>query len=460
MKKLFLFIISCMLASTVTVEAQNMGDRWSLGFGFAGRDFTGLPEFKAPASYADMLSAYTVQLNRYLNPAFDAGLQASFAPWKTPDGQPVNNLKDIEALLKLKLINGDWYEPRAMIVPYIQAGFGAAFAGSEVGIHPFVPAGVGFKIQSISAVSLDAFANYHLGLGDLGNYVTIGGGVNLGFGGGKIDDEPKPIIIEKPIDTDGDGIVDKDDDCPNESGLATFNGCPDTDQDGVADKDDNCPEVAGLISLKGCPEEIKDSDGDGIADEYDECPNVAGLATFKGCPDTDGDGIIDKEDDCPDIAGLKEFNGCVDTDGDGIRDKDDRCPDVIGVADMQGCPEIKEEIKAQLERITKSVKFKTGSAELLESSKTILDEIVSVMEEYPEYSMRISGHTDNVGDASKNQKLSEERAAACKSYLQSKGVDLNRMESAGYGESKPKNSNDTAAGKAENRRVEFELFVQ
>jgi len=345
-------------------------------------------------------------------------------------------------------------------MPYLQAGFGAAFPGSEVGIQPFVPAGLGFKLKSESPVSIDAFANYHLGLGDLGNYVSLGGALNFGFGGGETNDKPEPIPFEMPVDTDGDGIADKDDDCPNESGLATFNGCPDKDQDGVADKDDNCPEVPGLISLKGCPEEVKDSDGDGVADEFDDCPNVAGLATFKGCPDTDGDGIIDKDDDCPQIAGLEEFNGCIDSDGDGIRDIDDRCPNVVGVADMQGCPEVKEEVIEKLEKITKSVKFKTGSDELLDSSKKILDEIVSIMEEYPEYSMRISGHTDDVGDAAKNQKLSEERAASCKAYLQSKGIDLNRMEDAGYGESKPLKKNDSAANRAENRRVEFELFVQ
>jgi len=118
------------------------------------------------------------------------------------------------------------------------------------------------------------------------------------------------------------------------------------------------------------------------------------------------------------------------------------------------------EVKEWLERITKSVKVKTGRDELLASSKTILDEIVSIMEEYPESSMRISGHTDDVGDATKNQTLSEDRAASCKTYLQSKGIDLNRMEDAGFGESQPKVPNTSAANRAENRRVEFELFVK
>jgi hypothetical protein len=91
-------------------------------------------------------------------------------------------------------------------------------------------------------------------------------------------------------DTDGDGIFDKDDACPDVAGLKEFNGCPDTDGDGIQDSADSCPDVAGLAALNGCP----DTDGDGIADKDDECPNEAGPVSLKGCPDTDGDGVADK----------------------------------------------------------------------------------------------------------------------------------------------------------------------
>jgi OOP family OmpA-OmpF porin len=452
---LLLFISILMI---LPVQGQNKDNRWNVGYGFAFRDFSGLPDFSAPSSR--MLPAYTLQVGRYLNKALDVGLQGSLAPFPTSTDQPFDNLKDVGALLKLKIINGDWAEGRAALMPYLQTGFGAAFAGPENDIFTFLPAGLGVKVQSRAPVSLDVFANYHIGLGDLPSYVTLGGGINFAFGGGAVEEEPEEEPIEMPKDTDGDGIVDADDDCPNQAGLATFKGCPDTDGDGVADKDDNCPEVVGLISLQGCPEEKPDSDGDGIIDEDDDCPNAAGLATYRGCPDTDEDGIIDKEDDCPEIAGLPEFDGCPDSDGDGIRDIDDRCPEVAGVAEMQGCPEVEEEVKEKLARVTKNVKFKTGSDELLESSKTILNEIVSIMEEYPEYSLKIDGHTDNVGDDVKNQTLSESRARACLLYLQEKGVDLNRMEAAGYGEEIPIGDNNTAAGRAQNRRVDFELFVK
>lgn len=120
---------------------------------------------------------------------------------------------------------------------------------------------------------------------------------------GSDDSDP---IVQADIDTDGDGVSDKDDTCPNEAGLAALAGCPDADADGVADKDDTCPDEAGLANLGGCP----DADGDGIADKDDTCPNEAGLAALDGCPDADGDGITDADDTCPNEAGTVDLDGC------------------------------------------------------------------------------------------------------------------------------------------------------
>ncbi|MGK0385672.1 MAG: OOP family OmpA-OmpF porin, partial [Patiriisocius sp.] len=138
-------------------------------------------------------------------------------------------------------------------------------------------------------------------------------------------------------DTDGDGIYDVDDECPETPGLAEFNGCPDTDLDGIEDRQDDCPNTPGLAEFNGCP----DTDGDGISDPKDACPTVAGLASMNGCPDTDGDGITDADDACPTVAGPKANKGCPwpDTDGDGVLDKDDECPAVAGTVAMKGCPE-------------------------------------------------------------------------------------------------------------------------
>ncbi|MFN8395385.1 MAG: DUF5723 family protein [Bacteroidia bacterium] len=139
----------------------------------------------------------------------------------------------------------------------------------------------------------------------------------------------------KPKDMDHDGIPDKDDACPADSGLVEFQGCPDRDGDKIIDKNDVCPDVPGLAQFSGCP----DTDGDGIVDSSDVCVDIPGLAEFQGCPDKDGDKIPDKDDACPDEAGPKETNGCPDRDRDGVLDSQDLCPDKPGPAEHKGCPD-------------------------------------------------------------------------------------------------------------------------
>jgi OmpA-OmpF porin, OOP family len=259
-------------------------------------------------------------------------------------------------------------------------------------------------------------------------------------------------------DKDGDSIMDMEDDCPDVKGIAAFKGCPDTDNDGIKDADDKCPREAGPANNGGCP--IRDRDGDGIEDKDDKCPDAKGPVATAGCPDRDSDGVADKDDACPDKKGDSAHKGCPDTDGDGIYDNDDRCPEKAGVAALKGCPEIKKEDKAKLERAIKLVQFESGKDVLLAKSYPVLDEVVSVMNQYTEYSLNIAGHTDNQGDDKLNQSLSERRAKRCYDYLVSKGVAAGRMAHAGYGETKPVGDNKTAAGREQNRRVEFELYVK
>lgn len=259
-------------------------------------------------------------------------------------------------------------------------------------------------------------------------------------------------------DTDGDNITDADDACPTVAGLAAFRGCPDTDNDGITDADDSCPREAGPASNNGCP--ILDKDGDGILDKDDACPTEVGVTSGRGCPDRDGDSVVDREDACPDKPGSPMHRGCPDTDGDGVYDNDDRCPDKPGTVALRGCPEIKKEDKAKLERAIKLVQFESGKATLLQKSYAVLDEVVSVMNAYPEYSLNIFGHTDSQGDDKMNLDLSKRRAKACYDYLVSKGVSTGRIASEGFGESQPVATNINAAGRAQNRRVVFELLVK
>ncbi len=258
-------------------------------------------------------------------------------------------------------------------------------------------------------------------------------------------------------DTDADGISDNDDECPNMAGPQSNRGCPDDDRDndGVRDADDDCPDIAGLVTNNGCPQ--TDTDGDGIPDANDACPTMAGKASASGCPDADGDGVADAADKCPSKAGLAAFNGCPDTDGDGLDDSRDKCPTTPGSVANAGCPEIAAEDRSVLELAMRAVQFDVGRATIKSESFSILNQIAGIMEKYPDYNLAIEGHTDNTGSASNNQVLSERRAKACFDYLVTRGIPFYRMSHAGYGETKPISDNNSLRGRALNRRVEFNL---
>jgi OmpA-OmpF porin, OOP family len=367
--------------------------------------------------------------------------------------------------LVYKFNNGYILKENAVIAPFI---FGYAQGvmmskankegSSKKEVGAGAPVGLGFNIRIGHDLALQLQGGYTFGLTDnMGDNIFYSVGIATEFGG--VPEPPKPpVIIPVAVDTDGDGIPDDEDECPTIAGLAELNGCPDTDGDGIADHLDDCPMVAGLAEFNGCP----DSDGDGIPDHLDECPYVAGLARLNGCPepDSDGDGVIDSEDDCPTVAGLKELRGCPDTDGDGIPDHKDKCPTVAGPASNQGCPEIKDEVKKRLAWAASNILFESGKSILKASSLKVLDEVASILQDYPDYNVSVEGHTDSQGDDAMNQKLSEDRAKAAADYLVSKGVAAARVTSKGFGESTPIADNATAAGRQQNRRVEFTLTLK
>ncbi len=259
-------------------------------------------------------------------------------------------------------------------------------------------------------------------------------------------------------DRDGDSFTDAEDNCPDVAGIAAFKGCPDTDSDGITDAEDKCPTEAGTAAEMGCP--IRDRDGDGVVDAEDACPSEKGPASTKGCPDRDMDGVMDRDDACPDKKGDVARKGCPDTDGDGVYDNDDRCITVAGPASNRGCPEIKKEDRAKVELAVKAVQFESGKAVLLTKSYKVLDDVATVLKNYPYYSLDLRGHTDSQGDDKMNHDLSHARAKACVDYLISKGVPASRLTSEGFGEEKPIADNMNAAGRAKNRRVEFDLIVK
>ena len=222
-------------------------------------------------------------------------------------------------------------------------------------------------------------------------------------------------------------------------------GNTDRDKDGILDKDDRCPDTPGLAEFQGCP----DTDGDGIPDIDDQCPDVAGPVENNGCPwpDTDGDGVVDKDDACPDVAGPAENNGCPwpDTDGDGILDKDDACPTVFGLAQYNGCPKPKSVTATEVEGELKNIYFDFDRATIKAESSARLDAAANIIKA-DGGNYLLEGQTDKKGPEAYNLDLSQRRAASVVSALDARGVDATSLKSIGVGEAKavvPENaSND------------------
>jgi len=349
------------------------------------------------------------------------------------------------------LLNDGWIDP------HVGVGGGYTWVDSNGGGTLNGQAGVSFWFSDNVALNIQSAYKHSFDY-DSGS-INTDGGTAITF-----DQSSTPSHFQHSAgikfifggkDTDGDGIYDKDDECPETPGLEEFNGCPDTDGDGIEDRRDACPDTAGLAEFDGCP----DTDGDGIPDPQDECPTVAGLPALNGCPDADGDGVADEQDECPNEAGPVENNGCPyeDADNDGVLDKDDECPETPGTVANNGCPEPTAEAISELNEYSNTVLFDTNKATIRSESEEALQAIADIMEEYPNTIFHIEGHTDSVGSEEYNETLSRERAASVKEFLVSEGIPATRLTSEGYGESRPIASNNTAAGRQENRRVEISL---
>ena len=322
-------------------------------------------------------------------------------------------------------------------------------------VAPFVTVGVG-KLGAISRTTgADSDVDWDLGVGakaalshalslrlDLRDNLTAKTGgsgqansfeILLGLSAviERTRKEPPP----PPADTDHDGVLDRDDKCPDEMGVAP-GGCPaDSDGDKVLDRDDYCPKEAGPAP-KGCPIIDTDPDKDGVPIPCDACPDEVGVKP-DGCPirDKDGDGIFDDKDKCIDAPETK--NGFEDEDG---------CPDTLP-----------EKIK-KFTGVVEGIYFDQGKATIRKQSTPVLDGAVKVLKEFPSINMEISGHTSSEGDKAFNQKLSEDRAASVKQWLVDKGVPSERIKTRGAGPDEPIADNKTAAGKGKNRRIEFKVL--
>lgn len=423
MKKLFILV--CAVLATLTVSAQTEDRPWSVGL-YGGKveaaNDWGNKFFHVTDNF---YGAASLTFSRYLNEHFDVGLQALWGRYGIGEGEFFSNdgefksgLGYVDLMGKFKFVKNE----EALLHPFVFINLGAraiyglddatdfqTTSDANKGVNFVLGGGLGCDMRLSDAWGIRYFAKYGYPMGstaDLAENRECGAFNdqhlihNLGI----------YVNFAFNTDKDGDGVPNKLDQCPNTpAGVSVdANGCPlDTDKDGVADYLDKCP---------GTPSAAK------------------GYVTEDGCPtDKDGDGVFDFEDVCVDVAGVKE---------------------------NKGCPEIKAEVKKVFEKALNGIQFQTGSAKIKSVSNKILNDVVNIMKENPSYKLSINGHTDNVGDPAKNQKLSEDRAAAVKKYLEDKGIESSRLTSAGFGQDQPVETNKTASGRAKNRRVEFKVVFE
>ena len=456
-KIFFVFILALFTTQSWTQDKNNP---WQFSFGVSALNFNGT-NYTSPSASIDLgpslfneyfnvtdhwnvqSSFSTVTLTRYAENGYSIGFRASVNKF--------SKLGDTSITPKT-IITGDLVLTKTLsaltfcsLEPYIELGAGQSFVGGDNDYHLNAGAGVSYAVSDKVHLKLNTIYRHNKKNNGIVSYVPDiiphfqhNLSVAINFGG---------------KDTDKDGIYDRHDDCPSVPGLPEFNGCPDDDGDGIENSKDACPNAAGLLEFNGCP----DSDGDGIADPNDACPDVAGLAKFNGCPDSDGDGIEDGKDACPDAAGPRKFNGCPDSDGDGIADPDDKCPNEAGPSDNSGCPNPTAEAIEKLNELGAVVQFEFNKSNLRDDAIELLLSVYEIMAKYGNTNFLIEGHTDTSGPKAFNKKLSLERAENVKSHLVSKGVEGDRLSTAGFGEDNPKESNNTRKGRIANRRVEFKV---
>ncbi len=319
------------------------------------------------------------------------------------------------------------------VVPFAKAGIGyenlSNPAGSGNTNSAFVDAGVGLKIFVVPQVALKAEALYML----KNNKNRYDNNLNLFVG--------LTIALDKRVYV--------------HPYTETTVAIEDEDKDGISDENDQCLHTPQGVEVDehGC---ALDDDNDGIANMYDECPNtqVGVEVNSKGCAlDSDNDGVIDSDDRCPNTPYGEEVdqNGCQkDSDHDGVIDALDACPNTpleVKEVDAQGC----------FSAMNLNINFDTGSAHVTDESMDRIHQFADFLKTVPLYDVTIVGYTDNVGTQQNNLRLSQRRADKVRELLIQDGVDPASLRAIGKGENDPVASNDTAEGRAQNRRIEAHL---
>ncbi|MBU3661767.1 MAG: OmpA family protein [Bacteroidetes bacterium] len=440
MRKSGPWFLLAMFFSCQALIAQTSDKKWNLGLmaGFSvynGDLGNSISDFRYTSIRENPTGG--INFSRYLTRSFDLSLNASYGSFGYyEDGVTIfkGAMAHANLNVRYKFNNGYMLAEASKVAPYLFVGGGVSnFTGDRInnGYDYPIVGGAGLRFRILPKITL----NYQATIGQFTSAHYNPQTSNNATGNDKFMLHMLGIGLDlgKAYDADKDGVIDSKDKCPNTPSTVK-------------------------VDQNACP---LDKDGDGVYDYEDTCPELAGPASSKGCPDRDNDGVLDANDECPDVSGIAAFNGCPDSDKDGVYDDIDLCINIAGSPLNNGCPVVDEKVKQLFQKALQGIRFETGKAKIMPVSFPILDAIVQVMSDHPDYKLNISGHTDNVGDDAMNMTLSKDRAASVSNYLITKGVSPMRVSSAGYGESKPVDTNDSENGRTRNRRVEFQVeFLQ
>ena len=305
------------------------------------------------------------------------------------------------------------------------------FDGSQLGVD----LGLGYEWSVQSPIQVGVFARGALLFGnDNPNRDSVDAILSLG-----VSFSFELVGGVSGLDTDGDGL-------PDEREVARYRtnpNNPDTDGDGLND---------GLEVRTDTDPLSSDTDGDGAMDGVEDADHSGGLDANESDPrvaDTDQGGVPDgwELDHSMNVRDPADD----DSDRDGVPEHIDRCPNTPEgeEVDDNGCIVMQERITLD------GIRFAFDSAEILPESERTLRRGLQILLDNPDVRVEIAGHTDNVGGRAYNNRLSRQRADSVKQWLTEHGIDAARLETRGYGSSEPVATNDTEAGRAQNRRIEF-----
>lgn len=464
----FLLLATLLVLTLSMASAKSTGSifGWGLEGGIAIGDNAGSDEDISPLARGFLQIDMTKQLITRLG--------ISYLPIKADDAVPPYSTQTFMGDARL-LFRPFQFKYAA---PFLYAGVGATKDTQyDSPILLAIPFGIGFQTKVSEKVAVELSGGYTLSVSDEldrrdradddtnwitgkkhDGFYTVSAAVS--FTNPRKPAEPKmekkPEVDLRTMDSDGDGLSDYDE-------INLYKTDPykaDTDGDGLTDYEE-------VMVYKTDPLKV-DTDGDGLSD-YDE------VKTYKTDPlkkDTDGDGLTDYEE----IMTYKTNPLLKDTDGDGLSDYDEvmvhKTNPLVKDTDgggMDDGAEIKVgkdpldptddmlDLSKPKEILFEGIHFDTAKYAVLPETAVTLEKTYNALKANPDVKITIIGHTDHVGTYADNQILSVNRAESVKNWLVKKGIDAKRIKTIGKSEGSPIATNDTAEGRAQNRRVEIEM---